>query len=125
MWLTDPGLDELTRIDAGQIAGPVGSLAPHPDGRRISFWYADGIYELEIGTARLERLLEAGEVAAPVWSPDGDVLAFLSWQSVAAERAIYFLDTTDGRTYRLGVESFLGEDPSSTFPAGPISWNDL
>jgi hypothetical protein len=125
LWMTNRELGDLQRIDGGQIAGAVGTPAPHPDGERVAFWYADGIYQMRLDGSGFERLVEFGEIGHPVWSPDGNVLAFLPWVALSADREVDFYDTIEGRLYELPTDVFLAEENISSYPDGPLSWNEL
>ena len=89
-----------------------------PDGRRIVFasdrlapvvlepvhrpdGFGDyGIYQLDLGTRAITRLLDtAGDDASPVWSPDGRRLAFISDRGGAPD--LYLFDTGDSTITQL------------------------
>jgi hypothetical protein len=124
LWMTNRELDDLQRIDGGQIVGAMGTPAPHPDGQRVAFWYADGIYQIHLDGSGFERLVEFGEIGHPVWSPDGNVLAFLPWVALSADREVDFYDTIERRLYELPTDVFLAEENISSYPDGPLSWNE-
>jgi hypothetical protein len=124
LWMTNRELGDLQRIDGGQIAGAMGTPAPHPDGQRVAFWYADGIYQIHLDGSGFERLVELGEIGHPVWSPDGNVLAFLPWVALSADREVDFYDTIERQLYELPTDAFLAEENISSYPDGPLSWNE-
>ena len=69
-------VDTAASFIAKQIRDPV----PSPDGRRLAFTALDRLYVVDLpsGTPRRVTSQEVGEYF-PVWSPDGNSLAYLAW----------------------------------------------
>src|SRR5439155_1244926 len=92
--------------DSTLIATQIRGAQPSPDGRLIAFTALDALYVGEIDapatigdTARRQvrnprRLTRGGMVEhAPVWSPDGRYLAYVTWT-----------DTAGGNIYRVRAD---------------------
>jgi hypothetical protein len=126
LWMTDASLAGLARIDQDQILGAMGTAAAHPDGERVAFEYVGAIYQMHLDGSGFARMHEETELAySPVWSPDGNVLAFLLSDGTSPERAVFFHDFAEGTTSTLWLNTFLDGNPFSTEPQGPLSWRDL
>jgi len=87
--------------DSTLVATQIRGARPSPDGRLLAFTALDNLYVGELGpatsdTGRREvrnprRLTRGGMVEhAPVWSPDGRYIAYVTWT-----------DTTGGNIYRV------------------------
>ncbi|MES2521622.1 MAG: amidohydrolase family protein [Gemmatimonadota bacterium] len=90
--------------DSTLVVTQIRGARPSPDGRTIAFTALDRLYTGEIApvgtdTSRREvrntRRLTTGTIVehAPVWSPDGQYLAYVTWS-----------DTTGGHIYRVRAD---------------------
>jgi Tol biopolymer transport system component len=73
-------MDTTTQVTARQIRHPVAS----PDGKKIAFTAFDRVWikDLPDGTPRRVSRSDVGEYH-PVWSPDGNWVAYATWQDSA------------------------------------------
>jgi len=82
--------------DSTLVVTQIRGAKPSPDGRRLAFTALDRLYVGELGTApaagdtaRVEvrdaRRLTTGRLVehAPVWSPDGQYVAYVTWSDTA------------------------------------------
>ena len=96
--------------DSTLVVTQIRGARPSPDGRLVAFTALDALYVGELGPApaagdtatrqvRNARKLTAGGMVehAPVWSPDGNYLAYVTWT-----------DTAGGNIYRVRAD---GEVP--------------
>ncbi len=124
-YLTDNDLQDLTRIDSGQLTGPVNNPDVHPSGNSIIFEYNQQIWQMNIDGSDLQERVYAGKyLRYPTWSPDGTAIAYLAKvQQDYYDRAIYFTDLVNSKSYALNLEPVLGSS-SSIVPNGPLSWRE-
>lgn len=55
-------------------------IAPSPDGKQLAFTALNEVYLMNLPDGTPKKLVELDETQAePVWSPNGDWLAFVSW----------------------------------------------
>jgi Tol biopolymer transport system component len=75
-----------------------------------------------------EAISESAELRYPVWSPDGNYLAYLSYtnNSNAVFHKITFYHLTSKQKFVLNTDTILPADStgghSVTEPYGPLSW---
>ena len=90
--------------DSTLVVTQIRGARPSPDGRLLAFTALDGLYVGELGTAPADtatrqvrnprRLTPGGMVEhAPVWSPDGRYVAYVTWT-----------DTAGGNIYRVRAD---------------------
>jgi hypothetical protein len=116
LWLVDTGTGEAERLT--DDAWDEKEACWTPDGRAVTFasdrlapvvlrperdpdgFGRYGLYDLDLAERRVgERVVGAGDVHAPAWSPDGRKLAYLSDRGGASD--ILLLDTADGSVTQL------------------------
>lgn len=57
-------------------------IAPSPDGKQLALTALNEIYLVDLPDGKPKKLLDLNETQAePVWSPDGEWLAFVTWQA--------------------------------------------
>lgn len=100
-------LGPLTRVTQREATGPVHARViqyptPSPDGRTLAFTALGGLYTLALdGTATPQRVAGVtGNAFHPRWSPDGERLAYVTWDAVAGG-AVWTITPTDGHSKRL------------------------
>src|SRR5207253_2280113 len=82
-----PLLDFQTRVEEGPvqarlIQGPVES----PDGKRLAFSALAHLYVMDIPDGRPKRFTNtADREYQPVWSPDGQWIAYVTWSQAGGE----------------------------------------
>src|SRR5262249_51945803 len=102
-------LDTMRRIVS------VSNIAPSPDGSTVAVVvtrsnYADNVneselYAVEVGSGRARQLTFGRKsVAAPLWSPDGSVLAFLA-PDTAKKNQIWLMPMSGGDVRQLTASS--------------------
>ena len=124
-YLTDGNLENLTRIDGGRLTGPVNNPDVHPSGDSIIFEYNQQIWQMNLdGSDLQERVYGDKYLRYPTWSPDGTAIAYLAKvQQDYYDRAIYFTNLVNSKSYVLDLTSILGSS-SSIVPHGPLSWRE-
>lgn len=64
------------------VVTQIRDIAPSPNGSQMAFTALNEIYVMDWPNGTPRKLTEIGETQAqPVWSPDGDWLAFVSWEA--------------------------------------------
>ena len=72
----DYPVDDRPQFEVRQIR----DAAPSPDGRQLAFTALDRLYVMDWPDGDPRRLTDSDDVEAmPAWSPDGDTLAFVTW----------------------------------------------
>jgi Tol biopolymer transport system component len=94
-----PILDAAT-FTARQIRNP----SPSPDGNRVAFTAMDRLYVMEVPGGTPQRLTtqEVGEYY-PTWSPDGEEIAFVTWDD--SEGHVMKVDSDGGTPRRVSDRS--------------------
>ena len=124
-YLTDSSLRNPARIDGGQLTGPVNNPDVHPSGNSIIFEYNQQIWQMDIDGSNLQERVYGGKyLQYPTWSPDGTAIAYLAKvQEDYYDKAIYFTDLVNLKSYALDLTSVFGSD-ASIIPNGPLSWRE-
>lgn len=57
-------------------------IAPSPNGKKVAFTALNEVYTMDLPDGEPEKLLDLDETQAePVWSPDGQWIAFVTWEA--------------------------------------------
>lgn len=68
--------------DAQFTITQIRDVAPSPDGKQLAFTALNEVYLVDLPNGTPKKLLDLDETQAePVWSPDGQWLAFVTWQA--------------------------------------------
>ncbi len=60
----------------------VRDIAPSPDGKQLAFTALNEVYLMDLPSGTPRKVVDLSETQAqPVWSPDGQWLAFVTWES--------------------------------------------
>ena len=122
LWMTNRELGDLQRIDGGQIAGAMGTPAPHPDGQRGRLLVCRRHPSDPSGRKRI-RTPGRARRDRPSRLVTGRERAGVSWVALSADREVDFYDTIERQLYELPTDVFLAEENISSYPDGPLSWN--
>jgi hypothetical protein len=119
IWVADPTLRQLSRVDGGRVATPASAPAINPDGRRLAFVWNSQVWALSLGArsdgADLTQLTAlAKPVTAAAWSPDGGSVAALMFDVSMPVRAVALFHPGDQRSMEFRQLPL--------YPYGPISW---
>lgn len=74
--IPNPGLNQPMPAAERLLEGPIGCLDASPDGKHIVFNTKDGIFQLNLLTKQVSRLIKNGYCA--VFSPNGKQIAFFT-----------------------------------------------
>ena len=63
------------------VATQIRDISPSPDGKQLAFTALNEVYLMDLPKGTPKKLVELDETQAqPVWSPNGEWLAFVTWQ---------------------------------------------
>jgi len=122
--LPDDELRWFNIEDPGSIYQPMPDLhaldfAFSPDNYKLAVYglgdgeMDNGIYIVNIGTGEYELLINLEHAESLVWSPDGDYLAYISADTISADRAIYIIHTHTGLiTHRILYDLYTEMTPA-------------
>ncbi len=106
-------------INDNIIAG-VGGSDVSPDGTRLAFEWNQQIWTMGLnGENRSELVTGNKHFVDPVWSPDGQFVAFLSTGDKSEETDINYVTVANGSRWVSRLENQLGTANRVT---GPLSW---
>ncbi len=82
---------------------------PSPDGKRLVFSALDRLYTMDLPSGTPKRLTTATDGEhAPVWSPDGKFIAYVSWNEDGGD--IWRVPATGGRPEKLTTQTAYYDD---------------
>jgi Tol biopolymer transport system component len=117
------------RIDKQQINRGIFDANINPSGKQVAFSMGAKIWLMDLDGSNLhEAISEGAELRYPVWSPDGNYLAYLSYtnNSNAVFHKITFYHLTSKQKFVLNTDTILPANStgshSVTEPYGPLSW---
>lgn len=83
---------------------------PSPDGKRIAFTALNEIYTMELPGGEPRKLVDLDETQAqPVWSPDGEWIAFVTWTPETGK--VYKVRPNGRRLQQMNEEEGVFQDP--------------
>lgn len=124
LYLANPALTDVTRIDGDQLNAFVGNPAVSPvDEDLVVFEFNQAIWQVRLDGSDLRELVVGSRrLRFPTWSPDGSALVYLGLTgSDMYDKALYFTDLDQGESSFVDLTPSFGTDPS-VVPNGPLSW---
>ncbi len=118
LYLSDSSLQNLERIDNGQINGFAGFLTVSSQGT-VAFIYNQEIWQINLDGSNFGVLYrDPAPLLYPVWSPDGKTIAFLAKNNYnALYSSVFFYEIASQVLYALPIQ--VGGE---IFVQGPLSW---
>ncbi|MDZ7806386.1 MAG: amidohydrolase family protein [Gracilimonas sp.] len=102
----DYPIEDTSQFEITQIRDAV----PSPDGNRIAFTALNEIYTMELPDGEPRKLVDVDETQAqPVWSPDGEWIAFVTWTPETGK--LYKVRPNGRRLQQLNEEEGVFQDP--------------
>jgi Tol biopolymer transport system component len=102
----DYPVEDTPQFEITQIRDAV----PSPDGSKIAFTALNEIYTVELPDGEPRKLVELDETQAqPVWSPDGEWIAFVTWTPETGK--LYKIRPNGRRLQQLNEEEGVFQDP--------------
>ncbi|MDR9418720.1 amidohydrolase family protein [Gracilimonas sp.] len=102
----DYPIEDTPEFEITQIRDAV----PSPDGSTIAFTALNEIYTMELPDGEPEKLVDLDETQAqPVWSPDGEWIAFVTWTPETGK--LYKVRPNGRRLQQLNEEEGVFQDP--------------
>lgn len=92
------------------IATQIRDIAPSPDGRQLAFTALGDVYLIDLPEGVPQKLTNLNEVQAqPAWSPDGNWLAFVSWEAEGGK--VYKMRPDGSQLTQLNQEAGVYQSP--------------
>jgi len=102
----DYPIEDTPHFEITQIRDAV----PSPDGSMIAFTALNEVYTMELPDGEPEKLVDLNETQAqPVWSPDGEWIAFVTWTPETGK--LYKVRPNGRRLQQLNEEEGVFQDP--------------
>lgn len=102
----DYPIEDTPQFEITQIRDAV----PSPDGKKIAFTALNEIYTMELPDGEPRKLVDLDETQAqPVWSPNGDWIAFVTWTPETGK--LYKVRDNGRRLQQLNEEEGVFQDP--------------
>lgn len=113
-----------TRLDDGWLGVGVNNPAVSPNGEIIVFEWNERLWIMDSdGKEHKELVSGPDQYRFPVWSPDGNYVAFIATGGAShseVDRALHLIDIRVGEFQRIDLRPFAG--PLNHVPYGPLSW---
>ncbi|MAO65146.1 MAG: amidohydrolase [Balneola sp.] len=102
----DYPIEDTPEFEITQIRDAV----PSPDGSQIAFTALNEIYTMKLPDGEPQKLVDLDETQAqPVWSPDGEWIAFVTWTPESGK--LYKVRPNGRRLQQLNEEEGVFQDP--------------
>ena len=112
------------RIDDGWLGIGVNNPDLSPDGKILVFEWNERLWVMDIeGTEHKELIAGPNQYRFPVWSPDGNYVAYLAVAGAShsqVDRGIHLIDVREGKLDRIDLSAYGGK--LNHVPFGPLSW---
>ncbi|MFY0592976.1 amidohydrolase family protein [Roseivirga sp.] len=96
--------------DAQFTITQIRDLAPSPDGKKMAFTALNEVYIVDLPNGTPQKLVDLDETQAePVWSPDGEWIAFVTWQSAGGK--VYKVRPNGNNLTQLNQEDGVFQSP--------------
>lgn len=92
------------------VVTQIRDIAPSPDGTQLAFTALNEVYLMDLPDGAPEKLVDLDETQAePVWSPNGDWIAFVTWEAEGGK--LYKVRPNGNNLTQLNQEEGVFQEP--------------
>jgi len=114
MMIAGPTKETYPFNDASLVVRQIRDVAPSPDNKRLAFTALDRVWVMDLPNGTPHRLAPSEDVGEfePAWSPDGQHVAYVTWNDIDGGTVSRVRSDGSGRPQRLSSKPAYYEKPA-------------
>ena len=100
--------------DSAMVVRQIRDVAPSPDGKRLAFTALDRLWIMDLPDGKPKRLVPSEDFGEfqPAWSPDGQSIAYVTWNDIDGGAVARVRSDGSGKPERLSRKPAYYESPA-------------
>jgi Tol biopolymer transport system component len=114
MMINGPTREKFALNDSSLVVRQIRDIAPSPDGKRLAFTALDRLWVMDLPGGTPKRIVPSENVGEfqPAWSPDGQWIAYVTWNDLDGGSVSRVRADGNGRPEKLNAKPAYYEKPA-------------